>query len=184
MNTYKGWRFQKRSLFFCLPLFMILAIVSGCQDGDIQRRLDSTIQDLQEHSRDKDQDIVDVLQKSTPRTLEAPAIVHVRITTESPRAVPLVVRWVEKYPTPNALLLRNHKTGYQKIFTFPQEYIAQNNDDAKRFVLFYCFWRLEYHSEEWKDLEPQLQDGELEAVLLCDEKPVSNTCRVERRSPK
>jgi len=170
-------------MFFNLALCMILAIALGCSDSndrDIQQRLDRTIHELLTNNT-KDGDINAALALATPKTLENPTIVYVRADTRSPTAVVLYVHWIEKYPTPNALLLRSSKTGYQKVFTFDQEDIDEQNRDAKAYVLFYSVWRLEYPSEEWKALEQQLQEGEVEAVLLRDGTPVSNIMKVELR---
>jgi len=183
MKMQTGLRWWKKSIFPCLLLFSIPMVCSGCGDPeerDVQRRLERTIEGNREHFRDKDVD--DVLRQATPKTLEVPTIIYVRGGISSASGVALLVRWIEKYPTPDALLLRNDQTGYQKIFTIPQYYVDQNHEDAKVTIHFYSFWRLEHESDEWKGLEPQLQNGEVTAVLLRDGKPVSNVSTFERRS--
>ena len=178
-----SWPYAK-FVFPCLTLFAILAACAGCnrEEYEVQRRLEQSIDDNRKHFRDKDVD--DVLKKATPKTLETPTIIYARVDSSSPRGVALLVRWIEKYPTPDALLLRNDKTGYQQIFAIHPDYIDQNNEDANVTVHFYSFWRLEHDSDEWKGLESQLQDGEITvtAVLLRDGKPVSNVSKFERRS--
>ena len=181
MNKHRNGRLLNDSILSGLLFLAILAVCSGCGDGGVQKRLDRTIRDLQKNSRDKE--ILDVLQQATVETLETPVIAWVRVYTTRSSGARLWVYWIEKYPTPNAILIRNDKTGYQKIFAFNEMYLEENRNQARNGVIFRFVWPMEFQSEEWKELEPQWSEGELEAVLLRDGKPVSNGSKVELKIP-
>jgi len=161
----------------CLTLLAILSACSGCGDRDVQRRLDQSIRDLQRYG---DRDVLATLRQATPETLQTPTIVWVRAYAPPVSSRwGLWVKWVEKRPTPNAMLVYNHKTGYRNEFVFDELFLNENKREAEVGFDYNAAWFWEPRSEEWNALERQLQDGEAEAVLLRDGKPVSHVSKVE-----
>ena len=186
MNMHISSRLQKILVIFGFIFLSNFAIgCSGCEDREVQGRLDTTLDAIRRNSSD-DKEKINALQQATPETLKTPAIVWVRLYSQ-PARVSFWVYWIEKYPTPDAILLRNDKTGYQKTLLFNELYFQENRMEAKAGVLFRFVRTVERSDEseegdELKELEKQLSEGEVEAVLLRDGKPVSAASKVELRS--
>ena len=187
MNMHTSSRLRKILVVCGFVVLSNFAVgCSGCGDREVQGRLDKTLDAIRRNSSD-DNEKINALQQATPETLKTPKIVWVRLYTQ-PARVSFWLYWIEKSPTPDAILLRNDATGYSKTLPFNELYFQENKMEAKEGVLFRFVRTVELQSGEseagndLKELEKQLSEGEVEAVLIRDGKPVSAACIVELRS--
>jgi len=184
-NIRMDSRSWKSSVFAGLLLLsVILPACSDSEERDVRRRLENSIEGYETKltPSSRNHNVVAALRQATVQTLQVPRIVYTRLVESRSGSVVLIVYWLEKSPTPDALMLRNEKTRSQHIFTIDPMYAEQINADAKEYVVFQAAWRLDLQPEDWQSLQPQLQEGELESVLIHDGKPVSNVTLVERWS--
>lgn len=154
----------------------------GCSDNsDVTERLKSTIRDIKQYGGGSFDDLLlKALQKATPQTLQTPELVYVSVSgiTRSTPNIRLWLYWIEAKSTPDAVLVRNAESGYQKIFAFDELYFKENKRLNEIGVLFHFVHAFEPESDIWKSFRTQIANGNAEAVLLRDGKQVSNVVKV------
>ena len=156
---------------------LLAALCVGCR-GDVERRLEKSVGDIEQHGEPSDLPILLALRKATPRTLETPQLVYARLYA-SARNVRLWVEWIEAKPTPDAVLIRNAQTGFAQTFEIDDTYRAENERQSKQCVMFSFVHVIEPESDAWSTLRGQIAGGNADAVMLRDGTEVSNVVSVE-----
>ena len=161
---------------------LTLLSLAGCSDrSGSRKRLERTIRELEQQNGNGE--VLRELKKATPETLKTPQLIHVDVI-EQPKSARLFLEWIEAMPTPDTLLVRNAKTGYEKALPFDQTYLDENTMLSESSVLFRFVHAFQPDSSEWKEFRKQIADGQAEAVLTKNSKPLSNTMPVELQEIK
>lgn len=170
---------SKHLAVLLIVLSLVFLSLAGCSDRNGPReRLERTIRELEQQSGNEE--VLRELKKATLGTLKTPQLIHVDVI-EQRESVRLFLEWIEVMPTPDTLLVRNAKTGYEKAIPFDRTYLDENTMLSESSVLFRFVHAFEPDSSEWKEFRKQIADGQAEAVLTKNGKPLSNTMPVELR---
>ncbi|MDP6046080.1 MAG: hypothetical protein QGG25_10760, partial [Phycisphaerae bacterium] len=159
-----------------LGLAVILWATLG--ESDLQRRVNWTIEELQQHSPGNPGIVP--LKAATPQSLRTPELVWARIM-DQPESVVLMVNWIEAKPTVDGVRITCEETGFSSTIAVEGWRKRSNSDDAERFVYFGAYWKYAKDDTTWLAVKNAMTRSPCQLVLLRQGAEVSNVMELDWR---